>query len=80
MTKRHVGEYLKDELNKRNWSQTEFSEIICKPLKTINQIINGKSGISPQMAYLFGEAFDQNPALWLTRQSKYQLDKVRSKQ
>ena len=44
------GEMLKDELEARNWSQTEFAEIIGRPVRLINEIIAGKKAITPETA------------------------------
>src|SRR3546814_1609607 len=35
------GEFLKDELEARGWSQTELAEIIGRPTRLINEIIAG---------------------------------------
>ena len=44
------GEFLRDELEARNWSQTEFAEIIGRPVRLINEIIAGKRAITPETA------------------------------
>ena len=35
----HPGEYLKDELDAREWTQTELAKMIGRPLRLINRII-----------------------------------------
>src|SRR3546814_3007260 len=42
------GEFLKDELEARGWSQTELAEIIGRPTRLINEIIAGKRTITPR--------------------------------
>lgn len=52
----HPGEALKAELEKRGWTQADLIFILgCQP-KTVNQIINGKQGVSPAMSKALGEA------------------------
>ena len=41
--------------------------------KTLSELINGKSGISPEMAVRLSIAFDTTPESWLTQQMHYDL-------
>lgn len=41
----HPGEYLKEELDTHEWTQTELAEMIGRRLRLINRIIAGKAGI-----------------------------------
>ncbi|MDD5585348.1 MAG: XRE family transcriptional regulator [Alphaproteobacteria bacterium] len=53
----HPGVYLRKELENRGWAQSDLTFILgCNP-KGVNQIINGKQGISPAMSKALGEAF-----------------------
>ncbi len=36
------GEFLREELEARGWSQTELAEIIGRPVRLINELIAGK--------------------------------------
>jgi addiction module HigA family antidote len=40
---------------------------------TISSLVNGKSGISPQMAIKLSRAFNTTPDLWLGMQMSYDL-------
>lgn len=71
------GEFLKDELEARNWSQTEFAEIIGRPVRLINEIITGKKSITPETAVQLGASLGTSAELWLGLESQYQLSKVR---
>ncbi len=52
----HPGILLAQELEKRGWGQNDLTFVLgCGP-KSVNQIINGKQGISPMMSKLLGEA------------------------
>lgn len=67
------GEFLADELDERGWTQTEFAEIVRRPLKTVNEIIAGKKSITPETAREFAAALGTSPQYWLNLESAYQL-------
>ena len=69
----HPGGYLKDELDKREWTQTELAEMIGRPLRMVNQIIAGKAGITAQTAQQLAAAFGTSAELWMNLQSQYDL-------
>ena len=72
----HPGEHLLDELNARGWTQTEFAEIINRPLRLVNEIINGKKGITPETAREFGAALGTSAEFWMNLNTAYQLWKT----
>ena len=67
------GEFIRDELEARGWTQQEFAEILGRPLQTVNQIINGKKEITPETAVAVAEAFGTSPEVWLNLESTYRL-------
>lgn len=67
------GEYLRDELAERGWTQTQFARIIGRPLQTVNGIINGKIRITAQTAKEIAAAFDTSAELWMNLQRSYDL-------
>ena len=71
------GEFLKEELEARGWSQTALAEIMGRPVRLINEIIAGKKGITPETAIQLGESLGTGPELWMNLESQYQLSKVR---
>ena len=70
------GEFLRDELEARNWTQTEFAEIIHRPVRLVNEIIAGKRGITPETARAFSAALGTSPQFWLNLETAYQLSKT----
>ncbi|MGA2820199.1 MAG: HigA family addiction module antitoxin [Anaerolineales bacterium] len=73
----HPGEHLLDELEARGWTQTEFAEIIGRPLRLVNEIINGKRGITPETAREFAAALGTSAEFWMNLDSAYHLWKAR---
>jgi addiction module HigA family antidote len=47
--------------------------------KALSELINGKSGISPEMAARLSQAFGSSPELWLGLQMDYDLAQLRTK-
>lgn len=71
------GEFLREELDARNWTQTELAEIIGRPVRLINEIIAGKKAIMPETAIQLGESLGTGAEVWMNLESQYQLSKVR---
>lgn len=59
------GEYIRDELDARGWTQADLAAIMERPLPTVNQIISGKKAITPETAIELGQAFGTSPELWM---------------
>ncbi|HEY1730686.1 MAG TPA: HigA family addiction module antitoxin [Terriglobales bacterium] len=45
---------------------------------TLSELVNGKRGISPEMAVRLAKAFGGSPESWLTQQAHYELAQVNS--
>jgi HTH-type transcriptional regulator/antitoxin HigA len=70
------GEFLKDELDARGWTQTEFAEIIGRPVRAVNELILGKRAVSPETAREIAAALRTSAQLWMNLEAAYQLSKV----
>jgi HTH-type transcriptional regulator / antitoxin HigA len=71
------GEFLKEELEARNWSQSEFAEIIGRPVRLVNEIVAGKKSITPETAKQLSASLGTSAEFWMNLESQYQLSKVR---
>lgn len=67
------GEFLRDELDERGWTQADFAEIIGRPTTLVNDILTGKRRVSPELAQAFGAALGTSADLWMNLESAYQL-------
>ena len=67
------GEYLRDELAARGWTQAQFARIISRPLQVVNGIINGKNSITAQTAKEIAAALGTSADLWMNLQGSYDL-------
>ncbi len=72
------GEYLRDELEEREWTVTEFASIIDRPVQAVSEILNAKKSITPETSLSISEALGTSAELWLNLQSAYQLHQRRS--
>lgn len=73
------GEYLRDELEERGWTVTEFAEIIGRPVQAVSEILNGKKEITTETACALSEALGTTPDLWLNLQTNYRLFEQRTR-
>ena len=70
----HPGEVLRELcLEPLGLSVTAAAEALGVARKTLSAILNGRSGISPEMAIRLGKAFDTTPESWLNQQVQYDL-------
>jgi addiction module HigA family antidote len=58
-------------------SFTEGAKSLGVTRQTLNNIVNGKSGISPEMAIRLSKAFGSTPETWLRMQLAYDLAAAR---
>jgi addiction module HigA family antidote len=73
----HPGEIIKEFcLVPLGVSVTEAAKALGVSRKTLSSIINGKAGISPEMAVRLSMAFDTSSESWLNQQTQYDLWQV----
>lgn len=71
------GEYLKDELEARGWSQIELAEVLGRPPRLISEIVSAKRAITPETAKGLAAAFGTSAQLWMNLETAYQLSKAK---
>jgi antitoxin HigA-1 len=70
----HPGEVLRELcLEPLGLSVTAAAEALGVSRKTLSAVLNGKAGISPEMAIRLSIAFDTSAQSWLNQQSQYEL-------
>ena len=67
------GDFLREELEAHGWSQSEFADIIGRPIKTVNEIIAGKRRITPSTAKELEAALGISARSWMNHETIYQL-------
>ena len=77
----HPGEILRELcLEPLGLTVTRAAEALGVSRKTLSAILNGRAGISPEMAIRLSIAFGTTPESWLNQQAQYDLWQARQKQ
>lgn len=71
------GEFLKEELEARGWSQIELAEVLDRPPRVVSEVISGKRAITPETAKGLGDALGTGAQFWMNLESVWQLSKVK---
>ncbi len=70
----HPGEIIKSLcLEPLGLSVTEAAKALGVNCKTLSAILNGRAGISPEMAVRLSIAFETSAESWLNQQTQYDL-------
>jgi len=76
----HPGEVIRELcLQPLGLSVTGAAKALGVTRKSLSQLLNGKSGISPEMALRLSMAFNTTAESWLAQQMQYDLWKARRK-
>lgn len=76
----HPGEIIREMcLNPLDLTVTNGAKALGVTRKTLSELLNGHSGISPEMAVRLSKAFGRSPESWLKLQVQYDLAQVESK-
>ena len=70
----HPGEMLLEEfLKPMGISQRELANRIYVPYQRVNELVNGRRGITPSTALRLGRVFGNSPSFWLNLQLRWDL-------
>ncbi|MDD5177516.1 MAG: HigA family addiction module antitoxin [Sterolibacterium sp.] len=84
MTERQVaevfppGEFIKEEIDARGWTQNDLAEIIGKSQRLVSEVILGKRAVTPDTAQALADAFGTSAQFWMNMESVYQLSKLKT--
>lgn len=74
----HPGETVRyDCLEALGLTVTEGAKVLGVTRQALNNLVNGKSGISPEMAIRLSKAFGSSAETWLKMQLDYDLARAR---
>jgi len=77
----HPGEVLLEEfLNPLELTQRELADGIHVPYQRVNEIINGKRGVTPSTALRLARFFDNSPGFWVNLQLTWDLYHARQEE
>ena len=66
-----------DCLEPLNLNVTDGAKVLGVTRQALNNLVNGKAGISPEMALRLAKAFGSRAEVWLEMQMAYDLAQVR---
>jgi len=72
------GEFIREELEARGWTQLDLAEIMGRPPRLVNELIAGKRSITPETARALGEAFGTGAQYWMNLEAAYQLHRSKA--
>ncbi|MGK7345225.1 MAG: HigA family addiction module antitoxin [Candidatus Nitrospinota bacterium M3_3B_026] len=76
----HPGELIREMcLEPLGLSVTGAAEALGVSRKALSELLNGKSGVSPEMSIRLSKAFDTTPEFWLGLQMNYDLWRAKKK-
>ena len=76
----HPGEVIRELcIDPLELTVTAAAEGLGVSRKALSELLNGRSGISPEMAIRLSTAFGGSPESWLTQQVQYDLAQIRNK-
>ena len=76
----HPGETLRELcLEPLGLTVTDAAKGLGVSRKTLSSLLNGRFGISPEMAIRLSKAFGASPESWLIQQAQYDLWQVRDR-
>lgn len=70
------GDVLKEELDRRGWTQVELSEILARPPRLISEIVSAKRAITPETAKGLAAALSTTAEFWMNLETSYRLSKA----
>ena len=69
----HPGEILRDEIEAAGVSEGALSDALGVPLNRVTMILEGRRGITADMALRLARYFGTTPQLWLNLQQTWEL-------
>lgn len=76
----HPGEVLRIELDEKGISQKEFAATLSMPAPVLNDILNGKRNITPDIAVLLESILNHEASYWLKLQAERDIEVAKLKE
>jgi len=67
------GYFIREQMEYRNWSQEDLSEVMSITPKHLNKILQDKQAITLDMAKVLSEVFETSPQYWLNLDANYRI-------
>lgn len=67
------GYFIREQMEYRNWTQEDLSEVLSLTTKHVNKILQDKQPITLEMAKVLAKVFESSPQYWLNLDANYRL-------
>lgn len=67
------GYFIREQMEYRNWTQEDLSEVLGITPKHLNKILQDKQALTIEMAKVLAEVFETSPQYWLNLDANYRL-------
>lgn len=67
------GYFIREQMEYRNWTQDDLSEVTGITLKHLNRILKDKQPVTLEMAKILAEVFETTPQYWMNLDANYRL-------
>ena len=75
----HPGEYIREELAARGWTQVKLATLMERPARLVNDLCQERRRVSAETALDLSKALGMSPKTWMNLQTAYDLAKAREK-
>jgi HTH-type transcriptional regulator/antitoxin HigA len=72
------GDFIKEEIDARGWTQNDLADITGKSVRLISEVVSGRRTVTPDTARALADAFGTSAQLWMNMESAYQLSKLKT--
>ncbi len=69
------GDFIREELEFRGWTQSDLARIMGRPFQTVNAILNGRKSVTARTARELEAALGPSAEFWMNLEVSYQLHK-----
>ena len=70
------GEFIREEMEARGWTQEELATMMGWPRKLIGELLSGDKMLTLETAYDLRAVFGTGPEVWMNLESAYRLSLV----
>jgi len=67
------GYFIREQMEYRNWTQEDLSEVMGITPKHLNKILQDKQALTIEMSKVLAEVFETSPQYWLNLDANYRL-------
>ena len=73
----HPGKFLAEELEARNWAQTDLAFVLGWDVSQLSRLMTGKTNVTPESALMLADAFDMPAEFFLKLQRMHDLSRAK---